>query len=453
MKKNLDQLYYANQQLAKLPKHIKRQILGNKQYRYDTRFSPDKFFHLIATRLQLQDLMSITHGNQLYSTGSIILFEILNHLLGYNSINSAYGRLYCEFDCFYNNICKFLENWTGCKFTRVFNQSTIAKRINKVSTNDLIDILRYTAKYAIRSNIVKNKLNNYGYDTIIIDGTGVFSSQKNAIENACTKTSSKDNTVTHQVHMVAAIYTNGDEIMFADVEFVNNSDKSEFDKQGCELESCKKLLPRLFSSKPYTQLFLLDALFKSSAIMQLIEQHHQYYGINIGPEHSKELEQVLQRRLNNKNIIVPKVEMKYNDRDIVAYALIRHKLFKKYKYYYNILMVYDKQTNKLIACILTNIPELQTNLERAVKILLSRHWDIENQCFNVTKHGLIYAEWNRHRSSLYGIQNGIVISLIAMQYICLFKLSKQSCINPGWKWYVLLCALKNMTVLMRAAKI
>jgi hypothetical protein len=286
--------------------------------------------------------------------------------------------------------------------------NTIRNILDGISTTAFTKVFHYF--YNLVKNI-KDKDGKYVFNSfngrkiIALDGTQYLSSNNVSCDNCCTKTHNKNTANPIKEHVecflpAVLVSIPLKLVLIIGFEFIRNV--KEYEKQDCEINAAKRLIPRLIETIGTDDAIILgDDIYAHQPLIELITQNSNYqYIFTCKPKSHKEIfNNQIGLSLHTKNVIRAASDGKS---ETITYKWInqiqlrdKDSILTNYVEYTSIISNSNVKTNNKNAkkdivqhfSYITNIKITNHNVEDIVKTGRAR-WQIENNDFNTMKnHG------------------------------------------------------------------
>lgn len=255
----------------------------------------------------------------------------------------------------------------------------------------------YTALSGVRTEMIRKLLRSRVLDNhrllgiyhrIVIDGSGIKSSDTRCCEHCLTMTSSATGkTIYYHKVLEAKLVTENGLALSVETEFIENPGQNE-DKQDCELRAFYRLAPRLKKAFPHLPICLvLDAIYACAPVMKICEDYHWKYIINFKEgsmpakyEEFQSLIQSVQQENKFSFTMAHGIRQEYRFATDIAHG----------QYTFNAIQCieYNPETgeSKYFAW-MTNLSVTQDRCTAIANQGGRIRWKIENQGFNAQKNG------------------------------------------------------------------
>lgn len=250
---------------------------------------------------------------------------------------------------------------------------------------------------------------------VAIDGSEYFSSDKISCSGCLRKKNGENTRYHHQILQSVLIHPDKKQVIPFAPEEVKNSDGTE--KQDCELNAAKRLLPKLRDAHPKLKMILTqDGLFSNEKYISLAKTCDMSYILVAKPKDHKKMFEMLQNRqklnqVHEVEVIDSKNNLhtyrwsngiKLNGRDdSIRVNFLEYELFNSEK---------DKITYR--NSWVTDIVISEANVRDLVRGGRAR-WKIENETFNTLKNQGYDIEHNYGHGSDHLSFNFFLLNLLA----------------------------------------
>ena len=342
------------------------------------------------------------------------------------------------------NVCRdwreFRSNYKSLLGLRVPHMDTVDTLLERIPPEQLGKLLHHLVKILINKRVFhKFKLLNDHF-TVAIDGTGIFTFDKEPYPGCPNKTS-KNGKVTYSQSFVEAklVCANGFSISLGTEWFINDDGSS---KQDCETKATKRLLAKLHSDFPRLPVcVVMDGLFLNYPIQKLIHDY-KWESIIVWKDKTKYKlqDQIAKRRDNNQLKIKEYTEfpnsctreeyvLEYSEEALLLETSKKKSMEKGLNVYYLKGEKTRKSTKKEVENEHTKfmfMSTIQINKSTVKEIFEGGRlrWKIENEGFNEQKNGVLKMHHKMNRNNLTAIKNYytcLQIAHLIMQLICRAK--------------------------------
>ncbi len=227
------------------------------------------------------------------------------------------------------------------------------------------------------------------FHIVSCDGVQHFSSKKISCPCCLTK-KHKDGSVTchHNMLCAALVHPKKREVFLLDVEPIIQQDGTE--KNDCERNAAKRLQENMGKNyekhqKQYNFLFVEDALYANAPHIEMIENNHYHYSLNVKPDSHKTL--------------FAYIKAKRESKELKRFNCIENGIKHEFEYINNVILCNsspttrvnfiaytqtDKVGKKTTFTWITNIKLADNKLVAIMRASRAR-WKIENEAFNTLK--------------------------------------------------------------------
>jgi hypothetical protein len=281
-----------------------------------------------------------------------------------------------------------LNALTGEHMESVAHGDTLEYLLERVPYTEFAHVRTEMVRKLLRSRVLDNHRLLDTYHRIVIDGSGIRTSNERCCAHCLTMTSSVTGKTIyyHKVLEAKLVTENGFALSIA-TEFIENPGK-DVDKQDCELRAFYRLAPRLKKAFPLLPIcLLLDAIYACEPVMKICEDYQWKYIINFKegslPAKYEEF-QSLCRSVQQKNrftfIMADNIRQEYMFATDIAHG----------KYTFNAIQCIEHTTDTGESKHYAWITNLTVSHDRCVAIANQGgrvRWKIENEGFNIQKNG------------------------------------------------------------------
>jgi len=334
---------------------------------------------------------------------------------------------------------QFRRNYKTLFGLKLPHMDTVSDVMNKLEPEHLESIRLHFIKYLLDKRTLHRFRLQGEYFQIAVDGSGIYTFDKEPYPNCPNKTSENGKTTWHQNVLEAKLVCSNGFCLSIATEWLKNEDGHH--KQDCEQKALKRLLVNLKSTFARLPIcILLDGLFVSGPVIEQIKSNGWEYIIVWKDGKLKNVQEQLVdlrlekqvERVEKEQIYNPKVKTDHTYE--YSKASLEHQGHEFYyiKHCYQTTEVNNQSIiDKKQFIFITSIAPNQANIKELTKAGRMR-WKIENEGFNAQKnHGL-----NLHhkyvRKNFTGIRNYYMSMQIAHIIEQLFVLCKNK-IMDGWK--------------------
>lgn len=265
-----------------------------------------------------------------------------------------------------------------------------------------------------------------------LDGSQFFSS-KNIHCSTCLATNQNEGTsYSHKALGAAIMHPNQKQVIPLMPEEISNSDGQ--DKQDCELNAAKRLIPKIRSQHPQLGLIIVaDGLYSKKPFIEQLSEHRMHYILVAKPKDHRSMMKLIaaSEGLQEKHIRDDKGRLHIyqwiNDLPLTVNLYTPFVNFFRYQ-----IISFDKQGNKKINyqnSWVTDLVVTQDNIQPLVQAGRCR-WKIENECFNTLKNQGYHIEHNFGHGQKHLCFNFFILTLLAFFFHQIFELTDhlyQSC--------------------------
>lgn len=316
---------------------------------------------------------------------------------------------------------------------------TVSDVMNKLEEEHLESCRRHLIKYLLDKRTLHRFRLLGKYFTIAIDGSGVYTFDKQPYAGCPSKTSKSGKKTYYQNVLEAKIVCSNGFSLSISTEWLKNEDG--YLKQDCEQKALKRLLDNLKRDFPKLPLcILLDGLFASGPVMEQIKSKAWEYIIVWKDGKLKKVqEQLVELRLEKQVECIEKEEIhnpisKTDHIYEYSNAALTHQGHEFYyiKHELHTHQVGDATTKerKRFITICSITPD-KANIKELTQAGRMR-WKIENEGFNTQKNHGFKLHHKYVRKNFTGIRNFYMCMQIAHIIDQLFVLCK-NIIMQGWK--------------------
>lgn len=365
------------------------------------------------------------------------------------------------------NVCRdwreFRSNYKSLLGLRVPHMDTVDTVLERIPPEHLGKLLHHLVKILLKKRVFhKFKLLNDHF-TVAIDGTGIFTFDKEPYPGCPNKTS-KNGKVTYSQSFVDAklVCANGFSISLGTEWFINDDGSS---KQDCETKATKRLLAKLHSDFPRLPVcVVMDGLFLNYPIQKLIHDY-KWESIIVWKDKTqyKLQDQIAKRRDNNQLKIKEYTEfpnsctreeyvLEYSEEALLLESSNKKSLQEGLNVYYLKGEKTRKSTKKEVENEHTKfmfMSTIQINKSTVKEIFEGGRlrWKIENEGFNEQKNGVLKMQHKMNRNNLTAIKNYytcLQIAHLIMQLICRAKNSMAGTYHSTRMIWTDLCLLLRL---------
>ena len=261
---------------------------------------------------------------------------------------------------------------TGEDINSIPDWQTIQDVIVNMNIEELLNIRKYMIKKILESKMF-DKLRYRGYVQVLVDATGVANRDYNLNGNCIAKKYSGGK-VKYFKYVLEAKIVFGNIVLSLDTEWIENSEiTNENDKQDCEIEAFKRMMPRIKKNYPRLPIMITgDALYAVEPVFDICEKYGWKYICNLKPS-----------RLKN---VARQFESGSNCVCLDNYKAVKKITHKTHVFTALSYTEYSKKGNPKTFRYVTNLSVCDDNIADIVKRGRAR-WKIENECFNTQKNG------------------------------------------------------------------
>ena len=365
-----------------------------------------------------------------YKLSEIILSVVYMYMMGSSSRNATNEDR--EYGNFKNNYKKIFK----LKFPHMDTVNDVFEKLDE-------QIIEELKGHIIRILLKRRVLHKYKllgkYFMIAIDGTGVFTYDKEPYKG-CPYKESKTGKRTYYQNVVEAkiVTANGFSLSIASEWIINEDGKS---KQDCEYNATMRLLEKLKKQYPRLPMCLLmDGLFAKAPIKKKILQNNWEYIIVWKEKTLYSLQDTIKELRKSNQLIKEQKQIYHNIRRRTEqnYELYTEALDNKGVKLYYISMeeqyidITDADKNKKVYFMyMTSIKPDKANIQQLIKAGRMR-WKIENEGFNTQKRKGFNLHHKMNRKNITAIKNYYNCLQIAHIINQLMILCKNS-ISGLWK--------------------
>lgn len=321
-----------------------------------------------------------------------------------------------------------------------FNQASVIKNVSEIcgvklenlphgdTINDLFSRLDIKGLRVFLTSIVKKMIQSrffekYRYEDtyyqLVIDGTQLYSYDKDHIEKSLTRTH-EDGHKTYHTQSLTAYFVIGDGLMVpVDFEIMEN-EKENATKQDCEIKAAKRLLKRIKQTYPRLNIILSgDALYACEQIIEQCEEYHWKYIIRLKEGRIQSLYREFQELKTGKYVETMKDKIVKRKEVMIVknYWYVNELIYANHEM--NIVEIEEQEEERTINFMfITNIDLDEKNVREIVKLGRKR-WKIENKGFNDEKnhgYGLTHA-YSYHENAVKCHYIMLLISHLFMQLL------------------------------------
>lgn len=328
---------------------------------------------------------------------------------------------------------EFRSNYKSLLGLRVPHMDTVNAVLEKIPPEQLSKLLLHLVKILLKKRVFHKFRLLDNYFTIAIDGTGIFSFDKEPYQGCPYKTSKNDK-VTYSQSVVEAklLCANGFSISLG-TEWISNKDGAS--KQDCEYKATLRLLSKLHHIFPRLPIcVIMDGLFLKYPIQKLIQSYNWESIIVWKDKTQYKLQDQIAERRDKKELKTKKYTAFPNkctrEEYILEYsqAAIMHNDLEVYylkgeKYTISIKADVDKEYTKFMF-----MSTIQVDESSAKPIFEGGRlrWKIENEGFNEQKNGTLKMHHKLNRNNLNAMKNYYTCLQIAHLIMQLITRAKNS---------------------------
>jgi hypothetical protein len=225
---------------------------------------------------------------------------------------------------------------------------------------------------------------------VAVDGTEYYSSKKVSCSQCLTKTNKKSGVTIHSHQALQAVIVHPDKKQIIPMmpEEISNTDGDE--KQDCEINAGKRLLPSIRKQHPRMNfVWLADSLYATSKFISLIkEKSDDNFILRIQKGDHKYLYKHIDEVDYNKHQTTHK-----NGKETLSYHWYKDvQLNNSCDIKVNVIRVFStsenrngKKTSTIVGVWATDLDITEFNVEEITKAARCR-WKVENECFNTLKN-------------------------------------------------------------------
>jgi len=331
---------------------------------------------------------------------------------------------------------EFRSNYKSLLGLRVSHMDTVNAVLEKIPPEQLSKLLHHLVKILLNKRVFHKFKLLHKYFTIAIDGTGIFSFDKEPYRGCPYKTS-KNGKVTFIQSVVEAklICANGFSISLG-AEWIGNEDGAT--KQDCEYKATLRLLAKLHNTFPRLPIcVIMDGLFLKYPIQKLIRSYN-WESIIVWKDKTqyKLQDQIAERRA--------KKELKIKEYTTFPNSCTREEYVLEYwdkALKHSDLEVYYLKGEKHTISIKADVDQQYTKFmfmstikveESSVKAIFEAgrlRWKIENEGFNEQKNGTLKMHHKMNRNNLNAMKNYYTCLQIAHLIMQLISRAKNSIVQ------------------------
>jgi hypothetical protein len=301
---------------------------------------------------------------------------------------------------------------------RVFGLESIPKdtamreTLDGVDYTHLEDVFKPCLDILHTEKVFENRLVLGGYLACSNDGTGIYCSGKKNCKHCLTKTLKNGDTLYHHQLLASVnVHPKEKEVFPIAVVPIMNEDGSE--KNDCELNASKRLLPQINRMLPdYKILGLFDALYANGPHIKTLKSENMSYIIGIKSGHVQEYI----RDLKSVDGLIKKIWTSKGKRCVAAYynkvtLNMQHPDIEVNYFEYTET---DLKTGKITfySSWITDIEITQENIKELVEVARTR-WKIENETFNTLKNQGYHLEHNYGHGKYNLATNFAILTFLA----------------------------------------
>lgn len=266
-----------------------------------------------------------------------------------------------------------------------------------------------------------------------IDATGFFSSE-NISCSTCLRTNGKDQLVyAHKALQAAIMHPAQKQVIPLRPEEISNADGQ--DKQDCEINAAKRLIPKIRAEHPQLNLIIVaDGLYSKEPFIKLLIAHRMHYILVAKPKDHRSMMSLVNktetaqesRVYDSKGQLhlyqwVKRLPLTTNIRSTPWVNFFRYQIIST--------DAQGKQKVNYQNSWVTDLAITPANIQTLVKAARCR-WKIENECFNTLKNQGYQIEHNFGHGQKYLCFNFFILTLLAFFFHQIFELTDrlyQSC--------------------------
>lgn len=260
--------------------------------------------------------------------------------------------------------------------------------------------------------VVENRQVLGGYTLLAGDGTQHFCSGSRSCRHCLTKQHRNGSTTYHHQLLAAVWVQPGEKTVFpVAVEPIVRQDGTQ--KNDCELNAAKRLIPRIRQSMPHDRLLLtLDALYANAPLIRSLKEQHISFLIGI-----KEGYVLIQTERLAKQGALKEISWEVDGRvcairfanDLILNGQNQDLLVNYLEY-----VEVDAQSAEILffSSWTTDLSINEDNAREMVAVARTR-WKIENETFNTLKNQGYYLEHNYGHGKEYLATNFAILTFLA----------------------------------------
>jgi hypothetical protein len=152
---------------------------------------------------------------------------------------------------------------------------TLAKFLKRVGSKPVQDIYERLLKKLFKNKEFKSLAGRF---TVLVDGSGKSSRDWNHSDKALHRTY-QDKTVYFTYVMQAVMILSNGMVIPLGVDFLENTDNKEFDKQDCELKAWYRMAPKLHKLIGNDAIIMMDSLYACGPVITICKKYNWDYVI------------------------------------------------------------------------------------------------------------------------------------------------------------------------------
>lgn len=283
---------------------------------------------------------------------------------------------------------------------------------------------------------------------VALDGTQYYSSETIHCEE-CLQKKKRNGKIEYSHQALQSIICHPDQKQIFPLmpEPINNSDGK--DKQDCEINAAKRLLPKIRSQHPRMNfIWLADSIYATKPFIESITQNNEYYIFRVKQGDHKYLYECLETSEYSKH------RSAMGDTSISYHWYENVPLNKSSGITVTVVKAFTitkdrdgKQKSTIAGVWATNLDVSKTNVAKITKAARAR-WRIENQCFNTLKnfgYNLTH-NWGHQKGTSFNFYILIMLAFYIHQILeltdQLFQWCKKICVTYDDLWDELLGMFK-----------
>lgn len=378
-----------------------------------------------------------------YKLSELILASVYMYMLRSGSRSKMNdNRSYAE----------FRRNYKKMFGLKLPNMDTVDDVMQKLDEQVLNQLRKGLLQILLKRRVLHKFRFFEKYFTIAMDGTGIFTFDKEPYPGCPSKTSKKGKITYSQTIVEAKIVLSNGFCLSIDTEWVLNTDGAT--KQDCEQNATQRLMKRL--KQEYKRLpicILLDGLYANQPIMNTIKIVNNWEFIIVWKDKTLYSLQDEVKEHDQKNLLVKRFKQEvqnqykrtenYYEYDPIALDNITCPLYYAKLQEEKIDIRDTKESKSTKFVFMSSIPVTEENYEEIIRGGRLR-WKVENEGFNVQKNDGYALHHKMSRTSLLAMKNYYLSLQIAHLFDQLITLSIDTYVHC---WGI----IKNMWQYINAA--